>query len=108
MSELQQTAAPIRYCTFCGGHQHERKLLISGPAVFICNECLELCMDLEQQRADVVAESGYINRDVVAFVLWLNGTPEMWQASARGGIVVSGGSQVSIGSVFSIDMRNTR
>ena len=107
MSELQQTAAPIRYCTFCGGHQHERKLLISGPAAFICNECLELCMDLEQQRADVVAESGYINRDVVAFVLWLNGTPEMWQAllNATPKIMASGNSQMTIGSVFSVEVK---
>src|SRR6476619_6671155 len=34
-----------RHCTFCGKSQHEVRKLIAGPTVFICNECVELCMD---------------------------------------------------------------
>jgi ClpX C4-type zinc finger len=41
------------YCTFCGKTQHEVRKLIAGPTVFICDECIELCMDIireEDQR----------------------------------------------------------
>jgi ATP-dependent Clp protease ATP-binding subunit ClpX len=31
------------YCSFCGKSQHEVRKLISGPTVFICDECVELC-----------------------------------------------------------------
>ena len=34
------------YCSFCGKSQHEVKKLIAGPAVFICNECVELCAEI--------------------------------------------------------------
>jgi ATP-dependent Clp protease ATP-binding subunit ClpX len=34
------------YCTFCGKSQHEVRKLIAGPTVYICNECVELCMDI--------------------------------------------------------------
>ena len=34
------------YCSFCGKSQHEVRKLIAGPTVFICDECVELCMDL--------------------------------------------------------------
>jgi len=34
------------YCSFCGKSQHEVRKLIAGPTVFICNECVELCMDI--------------------------------------------------------------
>ena len=34
------------YCSFCGKSQHEVKKLIAGPTVFICDECVELCMDI--------------------------------------------------------------
>jgi len=33
------------YCSFCGKSQHEVRKLIAGPTVFICDECVELCMD---------------------------------------------------------------
>lgn len=32
------------YCSFCGKSQHEVRKLIAGPTVFICDECVELCM----------------------------------------------------------------
>jgi class 3 adenylate cyclase len=34
------------YCSFCGKSQHEIRKLIAGPTVFICNECVDLCMDI--------------------------------------------------------------
>ena len=34
------------YCSFCGKSQHEVRKLIAGPTVFICHECVELCMDI--------------------------------------------------------------
>src|SRR6266567_1597759 len=34
------------YCSFCGKSQHEVRKLIAGPTVFICAECVELCMDI--------------------------------------------------------------
>ena len=34
------------YCSFCGKSQHEVGKLIAGPTVFICDECVELCMDI--------------------------------------------------------------
>jgi len=36
-------------CSFCGKHQHEVKKLIAGPAVFICNECVTLCVDIVRE-----------------------------------------------------------
>lgn len=38
------------YCSFCGKSQHEVRKLIAGPTVFICNECVELCIDIIQEE----------------------------------------------------------
>jgi ATP-dependent Clp protease ATP-binding subunit ClpX len=38
------------YCSFCGKSQHEVKKLIAGPTVFICDECVELCLDIIQEE----------------------------------------------------------
>ena len=38
------------YCSFCGKSQHEVKKLIAGPTVFICDECVELCMDIIKEE----------------------------------------------------------
>ena len=44
------------HCTFCGKSQHEVRKLISGPTVFICDECIELCMDIigEENKSSLV------------------------------------------------------
>ena len=44
------------YCSFCGKNQHEVKKLIAGPTVFICDECVELCMDIikEENKTNIV------------------------------------------------------
>ena len=39
------------FCSFCGKSQHEVKKLIAGPTVFICDECVELCMDIIKEEA---------------------------------------------------------
>lgn len=50
------------YCSFCGKSQHEVRKLIAGPNVFICNECVELCMDIirEEDKTQIVREGGGI------------------------------------------------
>jgi len=40
----------ILYCSFCGKSQHEVRKLIAGPTVFICDECVELCMDIIREE----------------------------------------------------------
>jgi ATP-dependent Clp protease ATP-binding subunit ClpX len=49
------------YCSFCGKSQHEVRKLIAGPTVFICDECVELCMDIireENKSALVKSKEG--------------------------------------------------
>jgi len=49
------------YCSFCGKSQHEVRKLIAGPTVFICDECVELCMDIireESKTSSVRAQEG--------------------------------------------------
>jgi ATP-dependent Clp protease ATP-binding subunit ClpX len=49
------------YCSFCGKSQHEVRKLIAGPTVFICDECVELCMDIireEHKTALVKSRAG--------------------------------------------------
>ena len=47
----------ILYCSFCGKSQHEVKKLIAGPTVFICDECVELCMDIiKEENKDTLAK----------------------------------------------------
>ena len=38
------------YCSFCGKSQHEVRKFIAGPTVFICDECVELCMDIIREE----------------------------------------------------------
>lgn len=46
------------YCSFCGKSQHEVRKLIAGPTVFICDECVELCLDIirEENKTSLVKE----------------------------------------------------
>ncbi len=50
------------YCSFCGKSQHEVRKLIAGPTVFICDECVELCMDIIREETK---SSGLKSRDGV-------------------------------------------
>jgi ATP-dependent Clp protease ATP-binding subunit ClpX len=60
------------YCSFCGKSQHEVKKLIAGPTVFICDECVELCMDIireENKTALVSAREGVPSPQEICDVL---------------------------------------
>ena len=46
----EKTNKNILYCSFCGKSQHEVRKLIAGPTVFICDECVELCMDIIKEE----------------------------------------------------------
>ncbi len=49
MSSTEKNNSTL-YCSFCGKSQHEVKKLIAGPTVFICDECVELCMDIIREE----------------------------------------------------------
>lgn len=46
LAALKAKAAPTVYCSFCSKSQHDVKTLIAGPSSFICDECVELCMQI--------------------------------------------------------------
>jgi ATP-dependent Clp protease ATP-binding subunit ClpX len=47
------------YCSFCGKSQHEVRKLIAGPTVFICDECVELCLDIVgEENKSLLRKSG--------------------------------------------------
>jgi ATP-dependent Clp protease ATP-binding subunit ClpX len=46
---------PIPICSFCGKGKHEIKTLVAGPNVYICDECVDLCVDIirkEREKAE--------------------------------------------------------
>lgn len=60
------------YCSFCGKSQHEVRKLIAGPTVFICDECVELCMDIireETKSAGLKSSEGVPTPKDIAQVL---------------------------------------
>ena len=46
------------YCSFCGKSQNEVRKLIAGPTVFICDECVELCLDIIGEEKSSLTKSG--------------------------------------------------
>lgn len=53
-----QDSKSTLYCSFCGKSQHEVRKLIAGPTVFICDECVELCLDIirEENKASIAKD----------------------------------------------------
>ncbi len=53
MAKSKDSTSGTLYCSFCGKSQHEVRKLIAGPTVFICDECVRLCMDIirEEEQA---------------------------------------------------------
>jgi ATP-dependent Clp protease ATP-binding subunit ClpX len=51
MSKASGDGKNTLYCSFCGKSQHEVRKLIAGPTVFICDECVELCMDIIREES---------------------------------------------------------
>ncbi len=59
---------PVLYCSFCGKSQHEVKKLIIGPTVFICNECLILCLEIaSSDEPKPTASKGMIEKKLNTF-----------------------------------------
>ncbi|MBS1167836.1 MAG: clpX [Proteobacteria bacterium] len=56
MTKVSGESKNTLYCSFCGKSQHEVRKLIAGPTVFICDECVELCMDIirEESKSNLV------------------------------------------------------
>jgi ATP-dependent Clp protease ATP-binding subunit ClpX len=50
MTKSEDEAKSTLFCSFCGKSQHEVRKLIAGPTVFICDECVELCMDIIREE----------------------------------------------------------
>ena len=51
-------------CSFCGKPQEQARRLIAGPGVYICDECIELCMSILEDEADFQERSAnYHNND---------------------------------------------
>ena len=44
------TPQAVLHCSFCGKNQHEVSKLVAGPAVFICDECIDLCSDIIDEQ----------------------------------------------------------
>jgi ATP-dependent Clp protease ATP-binding subunit ClpX len=67
---VKSTTKNTLYCSFCGKSQHEVRKLIAGPTVFICDECVELCMDIvrEEKRAASLGELGSVEAIAAALV----------------------------------------
>ena len=58
MSKTSGDSKNTLYCSFCGKSQHEVRKLIAGPTVFICDECVELCMDIiREENKSAIAKS---------------------------------------------------
>ena len=49
----EPTKPKALYCSFCGKSQHEVRKLIAGPTVFICDECVELCVNFITEESAV-------------------------------------------------------
>ena len=50
----KKTEKESLYCSFCGKSQKEVKKLIAGPTVFVCDECVELCMDIIKKIPKII------------------------------------------------------
>lgn len=59
---MTNKSSPSYFCSFCGKHKDFVKVLIAGPSVYICNECIDLCVEIvrdhlekkEKQENDIV------------------------------------------------------
>ncbi|AAU93283.1 MULTISPECIES: ATP-dependent Clp protease ATP-binding subunit ClpX [Methylococcus] len=54
----KDSGGKLLYCSFCGKSQHEVRKLIAGPAVFVCDECVELCNDIIREELQESASTG--------------------------------------------------
>jgi ATP-dependent Clp protease ATP-binding subunit ClpX len=47
---VQSLSKDTLYCSFCGKSQHDVSKLIAGPTVFVCSECVELCVEIIREE----------------------------------------------------------
>jgi hypothetical protein len=57
-------------CSFCGKRQDEVRTLIAGPTVFICDECVRLCLQILSEKGGLNLRAGYFAFEFVAKLLW--------------------------------------
>ena len=55
MVDSKNNSKSTLFCSFCGKSQHEVRKLIADPTVFICDECVELCMDIIREENKVIS-----------------------------------------------------
>src|SRR5436190_13802698 len=79
-----ETKKPL-HCTFCGKSQHEVRKLIAGPTVFICDECVELCMDIigEENKSSLVKSRDGIPLLSVPKIRFCNNDDEFRRGQAQ-------------------------
>ncbi len=65
MSKPPRATKTTRYCSFCGKSEHEVRKLIAGPTVFICDECVELCVDIIRTADKAPATTGETSETLV-------------------------------------------
>lgn len=51
----KEGSGKLLYCSFCGKSQHEVRKLIAGPSVYICDECVDLCLDIIREEIKELA-----------------------------------------------------
>ncbi len=56
----QEDSGEVLRCSFCNKNQHDVRKLIAGPNVFICDECVELCVDLIAQDVNLEGSGGAV------------------------------------------------
>ncbi|WP_414645734.1 ClpX C4-type zinc finger protein [Bradyrhizobium sp. 27S5] len=55
-AQKQAAQGGLLYCSFCGKNQHDVSKLVAGPAVFICDECIDLCTDIVDENLHYLIE----------------------------------------------------
>ena len=54
LNEISQKSESVIYCSFCAKPQHEVLKLIAGPGVFICERCIDLCIEVMLEEKDIL------------------------------------------------------
>jgi hypothetical protein len=73
--DLETISPPVKktgpfHCNFCGKSNREAKRMISGPNVFICDECTELCVDIIREDVpDFASEASQFDPKKAVFIL---------------------------------------
>src|SRR5205823_12585562 len=81
-------------CSFCGKSKDSVRKFISGPSVYICNECIALCNEIlaedeerEVSEAITLTEAGYVGEDVENILVRLLQAADFNVTEAERGIV---------------------